>query len=505
MPIKYLYQYLQSQVSIAPLAVFRLVFGLIACIGTVRFIMLGWIHDVYLNPPFHFSYYGFEWVQVLSPVAMYIVFTVMAVSAFMVAIGLWYRLAIITYFCTFTYVELIEKASYLNHYYLMSLLAFLLIWVPANRYFSLDVWLKNVRSQTHVSRWCIAIFMAQLSIVYFYAGLAKLNYDWMVLAQPMRIWLKANNHLPIIGTFFNYNWVYYAFSWAGAAYDIFIAFFLWYTPTRFWAYMAVLGFHLMTAALFPIGMFPYIMIGCTLVFFSAKVHTKIIAYISYSLQTITFWTMACGACIIYAWYFSPMLTSRGVGLIVTITIILYVLALTVWLPRNKTHLTLPIAATSPVPVTKNTSFRNTALYGLLTCYFLVQILLPWRYLLYPGHLFWTEEGYRWGWRVMLMEKAAYCTLHVKDEKSKQQGEVLNSQYLSKTQEKVMSAQPDMILQYVHYLEKVYRAQGMHNPQIYAECYVTLNGRPSRLLIDPTIDLSEKKAGFAHKTWILPFE
>ena len=33
----------------------------------------------------------------------------------------------------------------------------------------------------------------------------------------------------------------------------------------------------------------------------------------------------------------------------------------------------------------------------------IQLAFPFRYLLYPGNIFWTEEGYRFSWRVMLME------------------------------------------------------------------------------------------------------
>jgi len=48
---------------------------------------------------------------------------------------------------------------------------------------------------------------------------------------------------------------------------------------------------------------------------------------------------------------------------------------------------------------------NTMLKGILIPFFVIQIFFPWRYLLYPGELFWTEQGYRFSWRVMLMEKA----------------------------------------------------------------------------------------------------
>lgn len=51
-----------------------------------------------------------------------------------------------------------------------------------------------------------------------------------------------------------------------------------------------------------------------------------------------------------------------------------------------------------------TSLSKKLFIGLLCGYFAFQILFPWRYLLYDGNIFWTEEGYRFAWRVMLMEK-----------------------------------------------------------------------------------------------------
>ena len=65
----------------------------------------------------------------------------------------------------------------------------------------------------------------------------------------------------------------------------------------------------------------------------------------------------------------------------------------------------------------------------------------------------------------------------------------------------MAIQPDMILQYAHFLKKHYERQGLQNPSVRAEVYVTLNARPSRLLFDPTIDLSKTEDSWKRKTWI----
>src|SRR4029079_748851 len=87
--------------------------------------------------------------------------------------------------------------------------------------------------------------------------------------------------------------------------------------------------------------------------------------------------------------------------------------------------------------------------AILAIHFLIQIVFPFRYLLYPGKLFWTEEGYRFSWRVMLMEKAGYTQFTVTDSKTKKTIRVINNNFLTPFQEKQMSFQPDFILEYAH--------------------------------------------------------
>ena len=130
------------------------------------------------------------------------------------------------------------------------------------------------------------------------------------------------------------------------------------------------------------------------------------------------------------------------------------------------------------------------------------MIFPWRYLLYPGNLFWTEEGYRFSWRVMLMEKAGAATFYVKDGEDGREGSVINHQFLNAHQEKQMAMQPDLILQYAHWLENHFKGKGMSDPKVRVEAWVTLNSKPARLLIDPDVDLTEIEDSWKPKSWIL---
>jgi len=448
-------KHLSSRVSIAPLAVFRFLFGFIMLVSIIRFAVNGWIYQLYVEPEYFFTFYGFDWVAPPGESGMYLLFLVMGLAAVSIMLGYYYRLGVILFFLCFTYVELIDKTNYLNHYYFVSIISFLLMWVPANRSFSLDVLRKPRLRREYVPAWMVNIFKLQLGIVYFFAGAAKLNPDWLFNAMPMRIWLPANADLPLIGPLLEYTATAYIFSWAGALYDLTIAFFLLWKPTRVLAYITVIFFHLMTYFLFQIGMFPFIMILCTLIFFPADFHKKIITAIS---------------------------------------------SLSKYLPFS-----FPEAASADTDAEFQLSKSSSGIIsGILILHFVLQLLLPLRSTLYPGNLFWTEQGYRFSWRVMLMEKAGHITFHVTDPEANRSWQVQNWKYLTPNQEKMMATQPDMILQFAHYLEKEYQKEGIEDVKITAETYVTLNGRRSQLMIDPKVDLTEQERGFSHKSWILPF-
>ncbi len=431
---------------IAPLVVLRIVFGAVLLISTIRFIAKGWIVDFYIAPRLHFPFYGFEWVHDLPAWGMYSLFALMILSSICILVGLFYRWAVAAFLLAFTYVELIDKSYYLNHYYFVSLFTFLLLLVPANRYFSLDVLRKPSLRTEWVPIWTIRIFQLQLCLVYFFAGLSKLNSDWLLEAMPLRIWLPAGGGLPLIGPLLGKVWVAYLFSWFGAAFDLFIAFFLLYGPTRKIAYVFVILFHVLTGLLFKIGMFPWIMIAATVVFFSTDWHRRL-------------------------------------------------------LDRMRALTSAPqIQSAAPDPQRTTNLGRPTPIMVILALYFLLQVLVPLRYLLYPGHLFWTEQGYRFSWRVMLMEKSGTCFFYVRDTVTGRKGEVDNSKYLTPLQERMMATQPDMMLQYAHYL-----AGQFPSHPITVESYVTLNGSGSRLYIDSTVDLSQQRESWSPIKWILPFQ
>jgi hypothetical protein len=440
-------KYFQRTTSAAPLAIFRIAFGLLLFAGTIRFWIKGWIHELYIEPKYFFSFYGFEFVKPLGAYT-YLLFAICAIAALFVALGFVYRVASVALFLSFTYIELIDKSLYLNHYYFISMISLLMIFLPAHAFFSVDAYRNKDLNSDRIPLWTVDSLKLFVCFLYFFAGLAKVNSDWLLNAQPLKIWLPAKNDLPLIGHLFNYAWVAYAFSWIGCVYDLSIPFLLWNRATRLFAFGAVVAFHLLTAILFPIGMFPYIMIATALIFFSSHFHFKIIVALKRFLK----------------------------------------------LPENFIR---PVREYTYKPVLKRSLLIGFSLF------FAIQIMLPFRHVFYRDELFWTEEGYRFSWRVMLMEKAGHAEFTVKD----QDGRSLvvdNREFLTPLQEKMMATQPDMILQYAHLLSGYYRERGFVDPEVYVDSYVTLNGRLGKPLVNAATNLAEQKESFSHKHWILPF-
>ncbi len=464
------------EVPSSSLAFYRILFGALMLFSTSRFLLNGWVYDFYIAPKYHFSYLGFGWIPYPNATVLYFIFSMMLVACVGIILGFFYRISALTFFILFTYVELLDKTTYLNHYYFVSLIALLMIFLPANRFFSLDTYYGFVPAQKTVPNWTIAILKFQMGIVYVFAGIAKLEPDWLLNAQPLKYWLHTSHHWPIVGDLLKQDWVAYFFSWFGCLYDLLIVFFLLNTKTRNVAYVFVIIFHLTTWLLFPIGVFPWVMMAGTTIFLSVNFHERVLNFLR------------------LRW-----LRLRSIG---------------------RQRLAVDAAATGELEIaTKNISTnqsydKSKIINYLLAIYITIQILVPFRYLLYPGNLFWTEQGFRFSWRVMLMEKTGYAEFYLVDPNTKAEWNVETENHLTRTQEKMMSTQPDMILQYAHHLHDIYQDTTLYlgdksftfkEPEVHAEIYVTLNGRPSQLYVAKKHNLAVLENNLSHRFWLEDFK
>ncbi|MFN7727774.1 MAG: HTTM domain-containing protein [Bdellovibrio sp.] len=437
----------------ASLVFYRVYFGLLVAWSLTRFWWNGWLERSFIEPTHFFSYWGFDWVTVPAPVFVYALFVIGILSGLAVAFGFLYRFASLALFLSFTYIELMDLSNYLNHYYLVSLLAFLNLFLPLNTRLSLDVVFGWTTENKTAPAWCLNLLRFQVATVYFFAGIAKLGSDWLLFAQPMHGWMMAQGDLPLIGTWLTQTWVQYVMAWSGFLFDTTIWIWMLIPRTRLVAYGVIVVFHALTSLFFPIGLFPLIMIGMATVFFSPTWPLQLAAH----LQTLTPWRV------------------------------------------DRDSVSAPSVTSTAPSLSRARGFLLQAGIGSWVCF---QFLMPLRHLAYDSHLLWSEEGMRFSWKVMVREKNGQVTFKVVDRKSDRTWDVSPAQYLAQHQELEMSGQPDLILQMAHLIRDDFKGKGF-DVAVYAEAWVSLNSRPAQLMIDPKVDLTTQADRLTQKNWILP--
>lgn len=429
---------LQQPVDLAPLVYFRVLFGAIMLWEVYRYFSHRWIARYFIRPAFHPNYFGFEWVTPLPGTGMYLVFAALGVLAVCILLGLAYRWAAPLFFIGFTYVFLLDATRYLNHFYLIVLVSFLLALLPAHRAFSLDALRHPAIRAELMPAWMLGLLRLQIGIPYFFGGIAKLSSDWLH-GEPMRAWLAARTDFPVIGRLFTHEAVVYAFAWGGMLLDLLVVPLLLWRRTRLLAVLLIASFHLLNAQLFSIGIFPWMMLAATLVFFPPGVARRALAAFGYR---------------------------RVLG-----------------------------------PVARSVADWPRWALALVAAYVVLQLLLPLRHLLYPGNSNWTEEGHRFSWHMKLRDKEGQVAFMVRAADGA--WDVDLRKYLRSHQRGKLVNGPDLILQVAHHIARDFRRQGHQDVKVYARAMASLNGREPQLLVDPNVDLAAESRSLLPSRWILP--
>jgi len=98
-------------------------------------------------------------------------------------------------------------------------LSFLLCIVPAHKMWSLDARCRPQLRADTTPAWTLWLLRAQVAVVYFFGGVAKLNGDWL-RGEPMRMWLADRTEFPVIGRFFTEESTVYLFSYGALFNDL---------------------------------------------------------------------------------------------------------------------------------------------------------------------------------------------------------------------------------------------------------------------------------------------
>lgn len=439
-----------TPVDLAGLAVFRVMFGAVMLVDALRYLLAGWVDGHFVEPAVRFTYYGFHWVEPLPRTGMIAVFVGIMLASAAVAVGAAYRVAAWLLVLGHAYVFLLAASHYLNHAYLLGVIALLMACMPAARGLSVDAWRRPGWRRAWTPAWAPWLLRVQLSIVYVYGGLAKVNADWLA-GEPVRGWLwqRAQSAPAWMAELLRSEAVVGLVVQGGLWFDLLVAPALWWRRTRVLAVLASLGFHLGNAWLFHIGVFPWFMLLATTLFFEPGWPRRV----------------------------------PGVGRLVD-----------AWLPATPPQ--QPAALEPSATASRWVPWACGA-------WIVVQGLVPLRHHLYPGDVAWTEEGHYFAWRMKLRTKSGSARFIVHAPATGQSWVVDPADELTQWQVRKMVAKPDLVLQYAHHLAERWQAERGLEVEVRAQVHVSLNRRARRPLVDPEVDLARVRASLLPAPWILP--
>jgi len=430
--------------DVAILVYFRIIFGVAILYEIFRHFEYDRIYQYWIEPTFHFTYYGFDWIRPWPGDGMYFHFIAMGILAVCIMVGFKYRITTILFFFAFSYMFLLEQSRYLNHFYLISLVSFIMIFVPAHKAFSFDSWYNKKLHSDFVPGWSVWLLRIQIGVAYFFGGIAKLNEDW-IDGYPLRFWLADRaDTFPILGQFFTEEWFVFLFAYGALLIDLFAVPFLLWKRSRIFVYGILVLFHILNSQLFSIGVFPWFMILATLIFFEPS------------------WPRI----------FKKFKTARK--------------------PQTK--------------IISSLSKNQKIVLSLFLIFIIFQVVMPLRHYAYPGNVSWTEEGHNFAWHMLLRDKfTIHLEFFATDPKTGETWKIDHYEDLTKKQVAKMSTRPDMIVQYSHYVAENLREEGYDDIEIRADIISTLNGREPQRLIDPTVNLAEQPETILPKSWIIPLK
>lgn len=378
----------------SPLVVFRIFFGFLVACESFGAILTGWVKRILIDPEVTFSFIGFEWLKPLPGFGMYFYFIAMGVFGLAIMFGYRYRLAIISYTLLWAGVYFMQKTAYNNHYYLLLLISFLLIFLPANSYASLDVRQNRIKEENTMPYWISLLFIIQVAIVYVFASIAKFYPDWLDGTFTRNLLADSTNVIALKKLFLQ-KWFYLFIAYMGIVFDLLIVPLLLFKKTRMLALLASLTFHLFNAIFLEIGIFPFFALTFALFFYEPE-------------------------------------TIRSVFL------------------REKTSIETENGHSN--------YYGKKIVYFLIIPYLIIQLLLPLRHHFIEGDVLWTEEGHRLSWRMMLRERSGFIHIRIKDLKTGKLSVYDYRKNLTDKQIQNLATKPDIIWQYCQYIKKEFKGK-----------------------------------------------
>ena len=404
-----------------------------------------------------FGYPFFSWVEG-SPEHAQTLTVLWFFSGLMVSLGFLFRISCPLAFLLTAYSYLISADRYLNHEYMELIFLFLLGIGPANRRLSIDQFIWKFPA-TFPSYYLTALKL-QTEIILIYAGLVKVNSDWLHL-QPLSSWLAYRSDKIFFGGIWHETWAV-----AMGAYGVILLhlvgapLMLW-RRTRLAVFCIYSIFHAINSQIFPIDIFPWMTIACSTIFFDPDWPSRICRRIGKSFSEN----------FVKAW-------AKGTG---------------------DEHL-------SAVPTSSRTKSCQSAHMAILAFWLLLQALIPMRSLFYPGPVDWNDDGQRFSWRMMLTQRSCpVLTFILYDPNSRHIVIPDIRRLIAQRMRFEICARPDMFLQAAHQILELYVNSGglSKDTRIHGYVLKAVNYRKPALFIDPKVDLGKEKRHYIYPySWVI---
>lgn len=471
----------------ASLGMVRVLFGFLMLLDIPQERGLGYADEKWGNTDMcHFPLFNF--MKAPSLVWMYAMYCTMWVGAFLLMVGLFYRIGCLMFSLSFWYLFFLDKTKWNNHSYLYGLHGIMFTLMDANRYWSLDGMLKPKIKNSHVPLWNYTLLRAQNFLVYFLAGLKKFNPEWLE-GYSMK---SLNEH-----------WVFMPFKFIltpdqvdlfvvhyfGFVLDLTIGFFLFFDVTRPYAMLFGISFHFMNSQIFNIGMFPWTMIATITVFLYTDWPRKAFKKLPYDFL----WIFPVDEPIQqspHCIYSTEETCSSGQVLEPTST--------------------MQEESSSHSPAKKDSKKKKYSAYHVASTiftilYLAVQCFLPYSHFITKGYNNWTNGLYGYSWDMMVHR---WNIQHIQiTYVQKDTGETGYLDPLAFVRsERRWPLHADMVKQYATCIEERLNKYGLKNIELYFDIWISMTKRFQQRIFDPKTDILHAEWSPFQKTkWILPLQ
>ncbi len=339
--------------DLAWLVVLRITAGLSALIIPPIYWVWPQLFDGFLQSQVQIPYAKLEWIVPLPPLVMKTLLLIAMACGIGVMLGHYFRVAAFTLFAIYAYHFLLDSSYYQSTAYLLVLLSFLLACSPAHHLCSFDAERIPARLRGQGSRLYLLLFRFQIALVYFYAGVAKIDEDW-IAGRTLSVMVPTSRLAALSSPFVSAHGVAVAMSWIGLLFDLLVAPALFFRRTRTVSLIALILFHLHNAVTFRLVHLPWMMLLVASVFLDPDWPRKLLRF----------------------------------------------------LPRMAP---LPTLEAAPRPS------RWAVLFAISYC--AIQTAVPLRKWLYSGNAYFTECGFPFSWAMRSRVKSATTELLVVDHKT----------------------------------------------------------------------------------------